>query len=69
MPELAESWEFDGNTATFNLRQGVKWHDGEPFTSADVEFTFGRLVGHPNVNQWNGVRHFLGHHRRHDRVF
>ena len=35
------------------------FHDGEPFTSADVLFTFGRLVGHPNVNQWNGVRHFL----------
>ena len=59
IPELAESWEFEGNTATFHLRQGVTWHDGEPFTSADVLFTFGRLVGHPNVNQWNGVRHFL----------
>jgi len=60
LPELAESWEFDGSDATFNLRQGVKWHDGAPFTSADVEFTIGRLVGHPNVNQWNGVRHFKG---------
>ena len=59
IPELAESWEFDGNRAIFHLRQGVTWHDGEPFTSADVLFTFGRLVGHPNVNQWNGVRHFL----------
>ena len=60
LPELADSWEFDGNDATFNLRQGVKWHDGEPFTSADVEFTIGRLVGHPNVNQWNGLRYFTG---------
>ena len=56
LPELAESWEFDGNKAIFNLRKDVKWHDGEPFTSADVLFTIGRLTGHPNVLRWNGVR-------------
>ncbi|MBX3010004.1 MAG: ABC transporter substrate-binding protein [Caldilineaceae bacterium] len=41
-PDLAESWEFaeDGMTLTFFLRQGLKWHDGEPFTAKDVEFTF-----------------------------
>ena len=39
--ELAESWEIapDGLTYTFHLRHGVTWHDGEPFTSADVKFT------------------------------
>ncbi|MDA2805602.1 ABC transporter substrate-binding protein [Nocardiopsis suaedae] len=41
VPALAESWEVgdDGRTYTFSLRDGVTWHDGEPFTSADVEFT------------------------------
>lgn len=38
---LAQSWETspDGLTWTFHLRPNVKWHDGTPFTSADVIFT------------------------------
>ncbi|MDR1795144.1 MAG: ABC transporter substrate-binding protein [Erysipelotrichaceae bacterium] len=42
IPDLAESYEFsaDGLTLTFHLHSGVKWHDGEPFSSADVKWTF-----------------------------
>jgi peptide/nickel transport system substrate-binding protein len=39
--ELAESWQVrdGGRTIIFKLKPGVKWHDGQPFTSADVKFT------------------------------
>jgi peptide/nickel transport system substrate-binding protein len=41
-PSLAKSWTVspDGKTITFRLQEGVKFHDGKPFTSADVQFTF-----------------------------
>lgn len=40
LPQLAKSWETseDGKTYTFHLQEGVKWHDGEPFTAKDVVF-------------------------------
>src|SRR5687768_3291111 len=42
VPVLAESWQSspDGKKLTFKLRSGVKWQDGKPFTSKDVQFTF-----------------------------
>ncbi len=45
-PELATSWTTspDGKTWTFQLRQGVKWQDGQPFTSADVAFTYNLII-------------------------
>jgi peptide/nickel transport system substrate-binding protein len=40
--DLAESWDISagGLVITFHLRRGVKWHDGQPFTAADVLFTY-----------------------------
>src|SRR5947208_2580660 len=42
VPDLATgwSWDEDGRQLTFKLRQGVKWHDGKPFTAADVKCTW-----------------------------
>ncbi len=39
---LAETWDLSGDqlTWTFKLREGVKWHDGEPLTSEDVKLTY-----------------------------
>ena len=47
VPDLATdwSWDEDGTALTFHLRHGVKWHDGKPFTAADVKCTWDRLRG------------------------
>ena len=47
IPELADSWSWseDRTKLTFKLHPGVKWHDGKPFTSADVKCTWDRLLG------------------------
>ncbi len=50
-PWLAESWSFStsGQTITFNLRPGVTWDDGSPFTAADVAYTFNLLKANPGL--------------------
>ena len=47
MPELATSWAWnaDKTALTFKLREGVKWHDGQPFTAKDVKCTWDMLRG------------------------
>lgn len=44
--DLAKDWEVsdDGKTYTFHLREGVVWHDGEPFTAKDVEWTINDIL-------------------------
>jgi len=46
-PDLATewSWSADNKVLTLKLRQGVKWHDGKPFTSADVKCTWDTITG------------------------
>ncbi|MBS0222892.1 MAG: ABC transporter substrate-binding protein [Proteobacteria bacterium] len=45
-PELATEWTVseDGRQVRFDLRRGVRWHDGKPFTAADVRCTFDLLM-------------------------
>jgi peptide/nickel transport system substrate-binding protein len=51
IPDLAESWSWDPTHTrlTFKLRQGVKWHDGQPFTARDVQCTWRMLIGKSEV--------------------
>ena len=66
IPELATSWEYsDGDrTLTFKLRDGVKWHDGKPFTAADVKCTWdivsgkvdGKMRKNPHKAWWFNIK-------------
>src|SRR5467141_1888960 len=51
IPDLAESWSWDSTNTrlTFKLRQGVTWHDGQPFTAKDVQCTWRMLIGKGDV--------------------
>jgi peptide/nickel transport system substrate-binding protein len=65
-PELATSWAWskDNLSLTFKLREGVKWHDGKPFTARDVKCTFDllqdksteRLRKNPRKLLWQNVQ-------------
>ncbi len=50
--KLAESYEVsaDGKTITFEIRDGITWHDGEDFTAEDVKFTFEYMAGFPGLH-------------------
>jgi peptide/nickel transport system substrate-binding protein len=47
VPDLAKSWSWDASNKklTFVLNEGVKWHDGKPFTAKDVQCTWHMLIG------------------------
>ncbi len=62
-PRLAEKWtsSADARTFTFNLRPGLKWSDGEPFSSKDVLFTY-KLLANPASGSAHGAKfdHVVG---------
>jgi len=49
IPALAKSWRYDSDSQSFifELREGVKWHDGKPFSAEDVAFTVNYFKKHP----------------------
>ena len=53
VPGLAESWDYDEDTYTytFHIRDGIKWHDGEPFTADDVKFTIEAIMDPDNGSE------------------
>ena len=73
VPDLAESWAWDASKTklTFKLRQGVKWHDGKPFTAKDVQCTWNKLTGkdpddfrkNPRAIWWQNLKEVDGQRR------
>lgn len=55
-PDLAERWEVssDGLRYQFHLSPDARWHDGEPVTAHDAEFTFNEVLArvHPRASRW-----------------
>jgi len=64
IPMLAESWEIsdDGTVYTFNIRSGVKFHEGQDLTASDVAYSFqrGLLFGGYSGPQWLLAEPFFG---------
>ena len=66
VPDLATAWSWsaDDRSITFQLRDGVRWHDGKPFTSADVKCTWdivsgkveGKLRKNPRKTWWFNIK-------------
>ena len=52
VPMLATgyTWGAGGTTLTFTIHQGIKWSDGQPFSAADVAFTFNLLKQYPDAD-------------------
>jgi ABC-type transport system substrate-binding protein len=55
VPELGASWSWDQSKTklTFKLREGVKWHDGKPFTAKDVQCTWHAVIGKDGQEEFN----------------
>lgn len=63
IPWLADSWKMsdDGKAWTFQLHEGVKWHDGEPFTAEDVQFTFDYIKEQQAAFKWFQAMSYIDH--------
>ena len=44
LPDVAESWDIQDQKITFNIRQGLKFHDGSDLTAADVKYTYDTVM-------------------------
>ncbi len=69
-PLLAKSWTWvDNRTLDLDLRDDVKWHDGQPFTAEDVKYTFDYItdpknkVYRPDQSEWIKSTEILGPHK------
>ena len=60
-PNVAESYEVseDGKVYTFKLRKGMKWSDGEPFTTEDIRFWYEDIFLDPDVSQPTGQTYWI----------
>ncbi len=60
-PDLAQRWTVTegGTVYTFHLAPGVRWHDGTPFTSADVKFTFDEVLLKHHARTKSGIGNVL----------
>src|SRR5262249_5338716 len=66
VPDVAQSWAWDATNTqlSFKPRQGVKWHDGKPFTAKDVQCTWNKTPGmaadkfrkNPRAIWWNNIK-------------
>jgi peptide/nickel transport system substrate-binding protein len=56
IPQLATKWSYNKATMTytFDLRKGVKWHDGKPFTADDVVFSYNMYMNPKSINSYIG---------------
>ncbi len=66
-PDLATGWSWspDNLSLTFKLREGVKWHDGKPFTSADVTCTWD-MIQEKRPSNWRKNSHKEWYHNLKD---
>ncbi len=64
LPSRSESWGLseDHRCYTFRLREGVRFSNGAPLTASDVEYTFTRLLTHPDSCNQDVIDCVLGAH-------